>query len=130
MIGAVDGTLIRIRRPSIEREALFMSRKGYHALNCQVIANSAMKFTNVCASYPGSAHDSFIWRFCKVRQRMERHRENTYWLLGDFGYFLEPFLLTPVLAPQNPAEMAYILAHSRTRCVVEQTLGILKNRFR
>ena len=99
-------------------------------MNCQVIVNSSMKFTSVCASYPGSAHDSFIWRFCKVRQRLLRNRENNYWLLGDSGYFLEPFLLTPILTPQNPGEMAYNLAHSRTRCVDERSLGILNNRFR
>ena len=33
ILGAVDGTLIRIKRPPIGREQASVSRKGYHSLN-------------------------------------------------------------------------------------------------
>ena len=41
-IGAVDGTLIPIQAPH-EDEAVFVSRKGFHALNVQAIANSDLR---------------------------------------------------------------------------------------
>ena len=38
VIGAVDGTLVPIKTPSVD-EHLFVGRKGFHALNVQVICN-------------------------------------------------------------------------------------------
>ncbi|KAK3880489.1 hypothetical protein Pcinc_015011 [Petrolisthes cinctipes] len=53
-----------------------------------------------------------------------------YLLLGDSGYLLEPFLMTPVTNPTNEAEELYYRALVRTRVIVELTLGVVKNRFR
>ena len=36
VVGAIDGSLMRISKPSAEREPAFVCRKGYHALNVQV----------------------------------------------------------------------------------------------
>ncbi|KAH6926143.1 hypothetical protein HPB50_015290 [Hyalomma asiaticum] len=53
-------------------------------------------------------------------------------LIGDWGYPLEPWLLTPV--PGNPApgtpEDEYNKEHASTRNVVERCIGVLKSRFR
>ena len=38
VIGAVDGTLVPIKPPSVD-EHVFVSRKGFHALNVQVICD-------------------------------------------------------------------------------------------
>ena len=50
-------------------------------------------------------------------------------LLGDSGYGLAPYLLTPILHPATPGEVAYNQAHRRTRCIVERAFGQLKARF-
>lgn len=50
---------------------------------------------------------------------------------GDSGYPLEPWLLTPVANPTaGTGEDAYNRAHTGTRVVVEQCIGLLKMRFR
>ncbi|KAG7172991.1 nuclease HARBI1-like 6, partial [Homarus americanus] len=54
---------------------------------------------------------------------------DTY-MLGDSGYPLEPFLMTPFGNPSTPAEVRYNRSHTKIRVVVEQTFGILKSRFR
>lgn len=52
--------------------------------------------------------------------------------VGDSGYALEPWLITPV--PGNPParthEGRYNAEHTKMRSVVERTIGILKSRFR
>ena len=52
------------------------------------------------------------------------------WVLGDSGYMLEPWCLTPLPDPQTVPEQRYNSAHSRTRSIVERTIGLLKSRFR
>ena len=47
--------LVPIIAPS-ENEHLYVCRKGYHAINAQVVCDSQLNFTDVVASYPGSTH--------------------------------------------------------------------------
>lgn len=51
--------------------------------------------------------------------------------LGDSGYPLLPFLMTPKLnqPPRSPGAL-YTDAHVRARCSVERTIGVLKGRWR
>ena len=48
------------------------------------------------ARWPGSSHDSFIWRFCGLREIFAGgHIPQKNFLLEDSGYPLEPWLMTP-----------------------------------
>ena len=108
VLGAIDGTQIKIRKPPPEREEAFYCRKQYHSLNVQFICNGEMIFTNCFARYPGSFHDSRIWRNSAVREFLESVNMEHCWLLGDSGYPLEPWLLTPIINPQSRAEERYV----------------------
>ncbi len=50
-------------------------------------------------------------------------------LLGDPGYALPPFLLTPFPHPVNTGEDRYKQVHSQTRVKIEQCNGIVERRF-
>lgn len=52
-------------------------------------------------------------------------------MLGDSGYPLQPWLLTPILnaAPDTP-EFRYTERHMTARNCVERCIGVLKGRFR
>lgn len=126
-IGAIDCTLVPILSPH-EREDVFVCRKGYHAINVQAVVNTNMKFTNVVARWPGSTHDNVIFENCALKQWLDNG--NHGWLIGDSGYALKRYMLTPKIHPTTRQEIAFNNAHSRTRMVVERAFGILKSRFR
>lgn len=129
VIGAVDGTHIRIQAPHVD-EPSYVNRKGFHSINVQCVCDADGKFINVNAAWPGCSHDSHIFRTSSVCRHMENVRN---WeegvLLGDSGYPCRPFLLTPYLHPAGPAEQSYNNAHSKTRNCIERVFGTWKRRF-
>lgn len=133
IIGAIDCTHIKILMPS-EEEHSFLNRKGYHSINVQLICDSELLILNANARFPGSCHDSFIWRQSAIKTHLENQHQRgeiNSWLLGDSGYPLEPWLMTPVQgAAQNSPEARFNLAHASGRNCIERTNGLLKTRFR
>ncbi|XP_070384620.1 putative nuclease HARBI1 [Dermacentor albipictus] len=93
-----------------------------------------MRILAADALRPGSDHDAHVWRTTWLRRRfLEGHIAKAgEHLLGDSGYLLEPWLLTPVTGhpPIHTAEGRYNTAHAAMRSVVERCIGLLKSRFR
>ncbi|CAC5359658.1 HARBI1 [Mytilus coruscus] len=133
-IGAIDGTHVRIQAPS-EDEPSFVNRKGVHSVNVQAVCDVRGKFTNINANWPGSSHDSHIFRTSQVFYQiyMEQNGTNGGWadgvLLGDSGYPCRPFLMTPYQNPVQDHQKKYNRCHCSTRSVIERTFGRLKRRF-
>ncbi|XP_036320324.1 putative nuclease HARBI1 [Rhagoletis pomonella] len=98
------------------------------------VCDDKMTIRYVDATHPGACHDSLIWNTSQLRVSMEedylRGRRNV-WLLGDAGYPLEPWLLTPHRsAGEGSTESKFNEVHARARNVVERTNGVFKNRWR
>ncbi|XP_026012830.1 putative nuclease HARBI1 [Astatotilapia calliptera] len=127
VIGCIDGTHIPIIAPSAN-EGDYVNRKSVHSINVQIICDAANIITNVEAKWPGSVHDSRIFRECTLSTKFG-HGEFTGHLLGDRGYPCLPYLLTPYPDPEPGPQQRYNLAHCRTRARVEMTIGMLKARF-
>lgn len=128
VIGVIDGTLIPISTPSVDGHT-YICRKGYPAINCQVICDHNCLITDIVARWPGSTHDSYIFTNSSVGQ--EAQNSNGHWrLLGDSGYPLRPYLFTPVANPVSNSEAHFNEAHRVARSTVERTLGRWKLRFR
>ena len=128
VIGLVDGTMIPIKAPNLD-EFTYVCRKGYHALNVQIVCGPSMEILDVVSKYAGSAHDSFVWGNCGLQHRLENGDFNGGFLLGDSGYPLKPYLLTPVMNATTRPQQRYNSSHKRTRCLVERCIGVLKSRF-
>lgn len=85
--------------------------------------------TDIVARWPGSAHDSNIFNNSRIKIRFENGEFGDYWLLGDSGYGVKSYLLTPLRDPKTEAECLYNESQIRTRNVVERCFGVCKRRF-
>ncbi|XP_016426855.1 putative nuclease HARBI1 [Sinocyclocheilus rhinocerous] len=77
-------------------KCLHVNRKSFHSINVQMICDADCLITNLEAKWPGSVHDSRVFRASRIYQRLSLG-EFSGVLLGDKGYACETFLLTPKL---------------------------------
>ncbi|XP_063913042.1 putative nuclease HARBI1 [Zophobas morio] len=129
VIGAIDGTHIKIESPGGEHAEVFRNRKDYFSINVQAMCNAEMKFINVVARWPGSTHDATIFNNSNIRRDFEQRIYPNCIILGHSGYPVRRYFLTPMLNPQTQGEQLYNEAHIRTRNVIERTFGVWKRRF-
>lgn len=98
------------------------------------VCDSSMRLLAVNARYPGSVHDAAIWNVSTINVYLRRcfeEGDHESWLLGDSGYPLSPWLMTPIPdAQQDTPEWRYTKKHCRTRIVIERCFGLLKQKFR
>ncbi|XP_046674737.1 putative nuclease HARBI1 [Homalodisca vitripennis] len=126
-IGAVDCTQIPIRKPSDHGDE-YINRKRFPSINVQATYNFAEEFTSVDASWPGSVHDARIWRNSDIYRIMEFNQANAL-LIGDSGYGIAPWLMTPYENPITARERAYNPCLAQERVIIERCFGQLKQRF-
>ena len=83
VIGLIDGTHIVIKSPGGPDEHTFVNRKLKHSINAQVVVNWDYSFLDAVIKYPGSTHDSFMWRHSGIRDRFMLKEFGESWLLGE-----------------------------------------------
>ncbi|RWS20268.1 putative nuclease HARBI1-like protein [Leptotrombidium deliense] len=127
VIGAIDGTHIEVQVPKAVQER-FRNRKNRITLNVQAVVDAKMKFTNLVVRWPGSVHDSRIFRNSALYDFLETNNINGH-LLGDAGYACKNYMMTPLANPTSPAEKRYQISHTKTRNVIERTFGAWKAKF-
>ncbi|XP_061600257.1 putative nuclease HARBI1 [Cololabis saira] len=129
VIGVVDGTLIPILNPSLV-DPCWIGRKHFSAINTQVVVDHEGLITDIVARWPGGTHDSYVFVNSAVGQKAAREEFGWSFLLGDSGYPLRSYLVTPVTNPATPAEERFNEAHTDTRTHIERMFGRWKSRFR
>ncbi|KAK0135064.1 Beta-1,3-glucosyltransferase [Merluccius polli] len=67
VVGAIDGTHIKIIAPSKD-EDVFVNRKKLHSINTQIVFDATFNILDVVAKWPGSTHDSRILMESGLRQ--------------------------------------------------------------
>jgi hypothetical protein len=65
VIGIIDGTLIPVASPVVN-EPLYICRKGYPAINVQIVCSHQGMFTDIVAKWPGSTRLFFMGQFCNL----------------------------------------------------------------
>ncbi|GFW13287.1 putative nuclease HARBI1 [Trichonephila clavipes] len=127
VIGALDGTFVRIVSPGGDDAERFRCRKNYFALNVQTIVDSDLVIWNVVARWPGSAHYSTVFNNSAACLSLKTNAlYQDFHLLGDTGYACEKYLLIPFGNPRSLSEARYYKSHILTRNMIERKYGILK----
>ncbi|GFR09597.1 nuclease HARBI1 [Trichonephila clavata] len=127
--GALDCSLIKILNPGGSLAETFRCRKGFFALNVQTVSDPDLSIRNIVVRWPGSTHDSTVFDHSYLRAHLETEVPSSYHLLGDSGYPLRSYLMSPFLNPVGAGQVRYNAAHARARNVVERQYGVWKKRF-
>ncbi|XP_033229632.1 putative nuclease HARBI1 [Belonocnema kinseyi] len=128
-ISALDCTHVQVQSFGEDDAEVFRIRKGYFSINVQAKCNSGMKFTSIVARWPEAVHGSTIFRNSRLCARLEAGEFRDAFILGDGGYALKNYLITPLNNPVTEAERLFNESQIRTRNKIECTFGIWKRRF-
>lgn len=129
VLGAIDCTHVAIISPGGDTAEVYRNRKGYFSVNIQTITNAQLFITDVVARWFGSAHDANIFANCSIRAQFENGHIPSGHLLGDNGYGVKPYLMTPLLSPNTEPERRFNKSLISTRNTVERQYGLWKRRF-
>ncbi|XP_017490621.1 PREDICTED: putative nuclease HARBI1 [Rhagoletis zephyria] len=122
-IDAIDCTHIKIKKPRADVESCYINRKGYFSKNVQLLCEYNLNILAGNARFGGSTHDAFIWENSKCKEFLERQYSrdaNTSWLIGDSGYPLQPWLMTPFRNPETTGQTNFNFCHIRARNCMER----------
>ena len=106
----------------------YRNRKNVYALNIQVICDGNLVICDIVARWWGSVHDARIFDNSSVKLRFDMSEFDGI-LLGDSGYPLKTYLMTPFLHPADQQPINYNVAYKSTRITVVRCFGIWKRRF-
>jgi hypothetical protein len=79
---------VQVLKPAAHGDE-YICRKGVATLNVQATCDAAERFTSVSSNWPGSVHNSRIWKNSDVGQFMGNSGTDAL-LLGDEGYGIAP----------------------------------------
>ena len=138
-IGAIDGWLVRIQKPSFRMDRIknslsFYSRKGFFALNVQCIVDHNKKVLWASYRHKGASHDSSAFRDTKLYTLLKKKAawlyQRGYFLLGDSAYAIESFIIPPydLTRPKTPND-DFNFFHSSARITVECAFGEIDLRW-
>lgn len=138
-IGALDGWLVKIRRPRQVRDGVrnpgsYFSRKGYFAVNVQVICDKKKRILYRSILCRGAEHDSTAFKFSALNKLLtEKWRwllEKGFYILGDSAYLLRSYLVTPIdNSVHGTPQDNFNFFHSSSRISIECAFGEIDMRW-
>ncbi|KAG8740986.1 hypothetical protein FRC10_003492 [Ceratobasidium sp. 414] len=133
VIGALDGSLLKLaNKPQVEGDS-YISRKGTASVTVQVITDHEGRIISYQCGLPGSKNDMYVWKNSVVHQKRHKLFEPGEFLLADGGYPLSRFVLIPFSRPERRIDgdrkRTFNRRISKARVIIECTFGRLKARF-
>ncbi|KAL4153210.1 hypothetical protein QTP88_001043 [Uroleucon formosanum] len=130
VIGAIDGSHIRIDKPSSDPDSYY-NRKKYFSIHMQAVCDHRNKIRNIYIGFPGSVHDARVFRRSPLATNLGiLCQENV--ILGDKAYSCLRNLITPFEdnGRLSRQQINFNKTLSSCRYVIEHCFGLLKQKFR
>jgi hypothetical protein len=142
--GAIDTTHIVMRLPSVEASNIWQDSEENYSMILQAVVDPEMRFRDILTGWPGSINDhrilknSGFFRQCECGQKLngsvkelEDGVQIREYIVGDGGYPLLPWLLTPYHGKDLfPSRIEFNAKHHDTRLVAERAMARLKGTWR
>lgn len=119
----------------------YFNRKQTYSFNCQAVCDGDGLFLAISPGWPGAFHDARILGVSGLKQMVDNRQllvgapvqvEGALikpYLLGDSGYPLYEWLITPHPSDHLRKWRRFNYSHSRSRIIIEKSFGMLKRRF-
>ncbi|XP_052187978.1 protein ALP1-like isoform X2 [Diospyros lotus] len=143
--GAIDTTHISMLLSSSEMQSnVWIDQEKNHSMILQAIVDPDMRFRDIVTGWPGKMNDfavlqnSAFFKLCEKGERLNGSKmklsegtELREYIVGDSGFPLLPWLVTPYQGKDLLASMAeFNKRHLATRVVAERALARLKEMWR
>ena len=138
VVGALDGLVIKILRPSKRRhhcpQAFFCGRYKCFGIAFQVIVGPDCEFLWSFGNAPGSVHDSVAFGMSQLYDKLQSGKmDHKFHIAGDGAYCEESWLFTPYPDPRSGKlavdKDAFNWVHWSHRQCVERAFGARALRF-
>lgn len=141
VVGAIDGLLIWICKPSVKwcqelecNEGRFKcARKDKFGMNLQAICDNKLRFTYLDIHWPGSTSDYLSWITTSLCHSLENPEENVLFdgatIIGDSAYVKKKYMAVPLRGVRYDHEDAYNFYLSQLRITIERAFGSLVHRW-
>lgn len=128
--GVLDCTHIEILKPRAFGN-VFINRKGYPSFNTLAVCNSNYKFIYVDCRFPGSVHDSRVYRESKIFDVLHDNQTNRHaaLVLADTGFPITPATIVPFKDVLNRQQHHFNQFLRADRIIIEHAFGQMKKRF-
>ncbi|XP_033112550.1 protein ALP1-like [Anneissia japonica] len=140
--GSIDGCHIPILPPT-EYHTDFYNWKQWHSVLLQAVVDYRYRFIDFDVGWPGKYHDAWVFEHSQIGRTIAQGRfypeltkqidgvDVPVVLVGDAAYALSKNRMKPYPeAKLTPDQRAFNFIQSRSRMVVENAFGRLKNRWR
>ncbi|XP_013136962.1 PREDICTED: putative nuclease HARBI1 [Papilio polytes] len=108
------------------RQAMEYEARKFYEICAFPKTIGAIDCTHIAIESPGG-NDAEVYR--NRKQFFPLISDDDFWLLGDEGYGVKPYLLTSLRNPTTEAERLYNESHIRTRNIIELSFGCWKKWF-
>ncbi|KAK9280540.1 hypothetical protein L1049_014232 [Liquidambar formosana] len=143
--GAIDTTHIMMCLPAAEPASnVWLDQEKKHSMILQAIVDPDLRFQDIVTGWPGKMNDSSVlqssnfFKLCEKGKRLNGKKmvlcegsELREYIVGDSGYPLLPWLVTPYQGKELPDSKAeFNRRHFATRMVAQRALARLKEMWR